>query len=488
MREHLQFAVLAIPLNRAQARHFLHMQQPQPRGVPLTIVGQRPSPEVITTWAQKLEANPTLAQFLTLDNPHNHLKSIASDRLVPVEFLQDPDYMIRALGGWSPIFFAVGALPPDWQQDPVLQHAERLLDYGRSINSFGADVDLVAMRLEEEIGVDERGLCAAAVALHKQRQQIMEHAAITARMGYCETLYSEIASGDRFADRVAEPIPKDLLLDDLLAQLVQIELVRREAIANQNTAAAAKIAAWQEAFASQKNLAFILKGEYIVGRHRGSMVLILPELGVVVKQPAPEPFHEIQLEARTVNGRPENWPVLTHDGSLVTSRGRVCQVVEENLLPALLEVFQHQTRFSTLMGLIIEPFVPGPTVQEIALADPQRLTPDLYDIFILHQQVCEQLGIENGDWHAANFIERAEDGEIVHIDWGAARLLRPDERTPGGQLARLNQVQNIAFSFHNEALAQRVRQLHQTLLNKPQRLSAIGQRAQALIDSANIKL
>lgn len=226
-----------------------------------------------------------------------------------------------------------------------------------------------------------------------------------------------------------------------------------------------------------------MKGEYIVGRHRRSTVLIAPELGVVVKQPAPEPFHEVKLGAVTYQGEPENRPFLVRDGALVTPRGRLRLVVEEGIVPRLHELFRHEMYFSTLLGLTIEQFVAGPTVQEWVLADPARMTADLYDVFVLHQQGCELLGVENGDWHAANFIRRENDGEFVHIDWGAARPLRADELTPAGRMARLNQVQNIAYSFHDEALAARVLHLHRALLADEARLAAVQQQAQQLLDS-----
>ena len=74
--------------------------------------------------------------------------------------------------------------------------------------------------------------------------------------------------------------------------------------------------------------------------------------------------------------------------------------------------------------------------------------------------MCEALGVENGDWHSANLIVGESDGKLVHIDWGAARPLRDGELTESGRKARLDQVRNIAYSFHDESLAARTLHLH----------------------------
>jgi hypothetical protein len=263
---------------------------------------------------------------------------------------------------------------------------------------------------------------------------------------------------------------------------VRFELDRRLALANGDRAGADTIAEFQMRWEEQ--FKFILKGEYIAGRHRSSIVLIAPELGVVVKQPAPEPLHEIELNAVNRNGRSENWPYTTGNGALVTARGRLRLVIEENLVPRLSRVLGHKIEFLSSVGLSVETFVSGKTVQELAWANPEQLTPDLYDEIVVNQQVCELLGGENGDWHSANFVVREDDGVLVHIDWGAARPLRTNEHTPDGRLARLNQVQNLAYSFHNPELAALVKQHHLRLLADKTRLFRIRQRAQALVDSA----
>ncbi len=213
--------------------------------------------------------------------------------------------------------------------------------------------------------------------------------------------------------------------------------------------------------------------------------MIAPELGLVVKQPGPEPFHEIDLEAELYQGEAENWPVLTHDGALVTSRGRMCLTVEENLLPRLSKVFGHGPVYNTLMGWQIEPFIDGPTLREYILADPARLTDDIYEMVMLNQLVCEELGIENGDWHSANFMVRPA-GDWVHIDWGAARPLAAHELTPNGREQRFNQVRNISFSFHDKALAKRTVALHKALVADETRLSDLKTRAKELVASRGL--
>jgi hypothetical protein len=290
---------------------------------------------------------------------------------------------------------------------------------------------------------------------------------------YLDKLYAQISEAKT-------AVPQSMLLDELMGWMVRQELARREAQANGKTKIFEQITTLQAEMKAATGLTLILKGEYIVGRSRRSTVLIAPNLGVVVKQPGAEPFHEIELGAQTYNGKPENWPVLTQDKSLVTARGRVRLTLEEDLIPRLYRAFQHPLQYSTLLGLTIEPFVVGKTTQQLAQEDHNYLTPELYETYILHQQVAEAMQIENGDWHSANFVVRGSDGEIVHIDWGAARPLRDDERTPEGKLSRLNQVKNIAFSYHDEALANKVTQIHEDLLADDAWLNRIRERAEVL--------
>jgi hypothetical protein len=447
-------------------------------------VGQRPSATAEANWIEHLgeTAVPTIADLLQIDDPHNHLVQATTDRLVPVEFLDEPDFLTRALGGWVANYFGViGFKPPLANGDPLLNKAEILHDLGNQIRFFGADSQQVANRLEEETGLAETAVAQAFCRRHTIRQEKLGTArTLVARMAYTDQLYTEIAQERGFATNQQPPIPHHLLLDELLGQMVELELQRRTAVANQNHQISDKITAWQTAKRQASGPQLLLKGEYIIGRHRRSTILIAPELGVVVKQPAPEPFHEIELSARVVNGRPENWPVMTEDGALVTARGRLRLILEENLVPRLSRAFSYNTQFSTLLGLTLEAFIQGDTVLETVWHDAAQLTPQLYEEIVLHQLVCEQLGIENGDWHAANFIVHQPDEAIVHVDWGAARPLRPDELTSEGQKARLHQVRNIAFSFKHAPLVARVEQLHDELTRDNGRMAVLQTRARDL--------
>ena len=96
--------------------------------------------------------------------------------------------------------------------------------------------------------------------------------------------------------------------------------------------------------------------------------------------------------------------------------------------------------------------------------------------------------IDNNDWHAPNFVRRPGDGSLVHIDWGAARPLEAHELTPDQQLARLNQVRNMAFSFKDPGLAERLTTLHTELITSETRMVQLQQQAQALVEAAQSRL
>jgi hypothetical protein len=473
------FAIVAIPLSRPEVVDFLLALTPEPRGAKLRIVGQRPTLQAESGWVGGLRRtpHPSITDLLAMDDPHTHLIQTHTDRLVPVESLAKPNFLTRDLGGWVSNYFGPVGLPPIWPDDPLLTHAKILTDYGPKIRFVGANPDHVAARLLQETGVHTAALAAAFDRLHCLRAHMAGH-----DIAYIGQLYAQLAQERCFASPTQPPLPDILLFDELLGQLVRLELTRRAALANGNRPQAEAIKAWQTARQQESGLTLILQGEYIIGRHRRSTVLIAPELGAVVKQPGPEPYHEIELGAKFVQGRKENWPYPTHDGSLVTARGRVRLTLEENLVPRLNHAFNHKVRYSTLMGLTIEPFVNGFTVQDWVLADYSRLTPELYQAIALHQLVCEVMGIENGDWHVPNFVRRHHDGEIVHIDWGAARPLRLDELTPAGRQARFNQVSNMAFSFQNQGLADRLLHIHAELVADEPRMAHLWQQAQAIAD------
>ncbi len=430
------------------------------------------------------QRQPAVDDLMAIDDPHGHLRITTTDRLVPVEALEDPGYLTRNLGGWAPIYFGVFGLMngQDAEDDPLLEHAEVLVDYGNQIHSFGADPSQAQSRLEFETGIAEVSLFVHFLErLEHTRQASMKRS----KTAFIEKLYLEIANGRRFEQPGQLAIPRVLLLDTLLDEMVRLELERRYDLASGDLQPAEMIKVWQKEKELETGLRLILKGEYVVGRARRSTVLIAPELGVVVKQPGPEPFHEIALGTRIYKEAEENWPVLTHDGALVTPRGRLRLIIEEDVLPKIARVFGQQIDFSTLMGLTIEEYIPGDTIQQRVLAQPDYMTPALYGQFVLHQQVCEFLGIENGDWHSANFMIRPNTGQLVHVDWGAARPLRLEELNAKGRVARLNQMKNIAFSFHNQQLAERVLFLHEELIGDYRRLAQIRRHAQALVSAVD---
>lgn len=474
----MRFSVVAIPLNRPEIQDFLTPHRLAARGAVVEIVGQRPSVHAEDAWVARLrrQSEVTAADLIAIGDPHGYLHATTSDRLVPAEFLREPGFLTRNLGGWSPVYFGViGADRASFAaRDPLLEQAAVLADYGSRIVSYDAAPEYVAARLERETDSSPKRLARHIVRLHSMR------AVYPTRREAIDGLYTQIATDQRFDEVDEGPIPRLLLLDELMGQMVRLERRRRAAVAEGDSGLAEEIEAWQTSHRANSGLQLILKGEYIVGRHRRSTVLIAPELEVVIKQPAPEPFHEIELGAIEYEGQPENWPYLTHSGALVMPRGRLQLTVAEDLVPRLHRVFGHNVQFSVLLGLVVEPYVTGPTVQELVLAQPRELNADLYDVFVLHQQVCEALRIENGDWHAANFIVRETDHQIVHVDWGAARPLRQDELTEVGRLARLNQVRNIAYSFHDERLAATCNRLHEELLQDPVRQTAIRERAEKL--------
>lgn len=494
------FRVVAIPLNRPPVVAFLKASvspdaSAPRRGAPLRIIDQRPTRAALAAWAGRLHRAPTVETLIQRDDPHAHLIQTTTDRLIPVAFLRDdPDYLTRNLGGWGAVYFAVIDAPTDPPpDDPLLAQAETLADYGPRIRTYGADPAQVGARLLTEFGLTAAALSAAFIRLDTLRQQRIppQSAAWREIAAWAMRVYAEIATERCFADADAAPLPEPLLLDELLDALVRIEQTRRAAFAAGDDARAEAIRAWQAQRQQQHGLLLILKGEYIMGRHRRSTVLIAPELGSVAKQPAPEPFHEAHLGFRTVDGQPENWPVLTRDGALVTPGGRVRQVVDEHIIAPLNRVFAHPVRLYTLLGLVVEPFVAGPTVQEYVLQQPARLQARVYEQVLIHQRVCELLGIENGDWHSANFIvlpqhERDGTPRLVHIDWGAARPLRNEEHTPDAAQARLAQVRNFAFSFHDEALAAQAARLHDELVADADRLAAVTEKARHRIRAAGL--
>lgn len=488
MTQETSYIVAAIPLNRPDVTQYLQSQPPRV-GTPVRILAQRPTAAARRAWVQRLANEPTLANFLAIHDPHNHVMQTRTAQLVPVQFLHKPGFLDHNWGGWTAIYFGVMQLPAEIPtDDPLLQHLQVLTEYGPRIRWLGAAEARAAARLEKETAVSLPTLINATLYLAQKRRQFVDHSRPLwqTRADYAQQLRAWLHRSGDVLDVAGTAVPRLLLLDDLLHTLVTIEQERRSAQANGQPETAAAIAAWQERLQQEAGVLLLLKGEYIMGRHRRSTILLLPQQGVVIKQPGLEPFHEVELNAKTVAGQPENWPLLTEGGALVTAAGRLRLVVEEDLVEQLYAVFDHRALSSTLLGLSIEPFVAGPTLQEYVLADPQRMTAKWYEEIVLHQQVCEWMGLENGDWHAANFIlgengRFGENGRLTHVDWGAARPLLPQEKTAVGVQQRLNQVRNIAYSFHDEALAERVNQLHADLIADEVRLAQLRNQARDLI-------
>ena len=479
-RDH--FAVIAIPLSRPEIVEFLLTRTSEPRGAKLKILAQRPTHKADALWVKRLTEidDPTIVDLLAIENPCNYLVTTTTDRLVPVESLQQPNFLTRDLGGWVANYFGVAKLKKQpWPDDPLLNNLELLTDYGSSIDYLGADADLVKQHLATEMGGDVATVIAALARLHTLRQENRKRP-----LPYIDQIYAELASENCLATAVAPPIPVLLLYEELLDQMVRLEQRRRSALANGQQHVAAEILTWQRAHEDQSGLRLILQSEYIVGRHRRSSVLIAPELDIVIKQPAPEPLHDIALRARYLQGRNENWPVTVNGGALVMPHGRIQMIFKEGIIPRLSAVFNHPICFSLLLGLTIEQYVTGKTVQDWVLEDHSRLTPELYENIVLHQQVCEVLEIDNNDWHAPNFVRRDIDGEIIHIDWGAARPLETNEHSPKDKLVRLNQVSNMAFSFKDEDLALCLKTYHQELINDEARMAGLHYRALDLVECA----
>lgn len=484
------YVVVAAPLNRPEVRQFLEpvASGAPSRGATVEIIDQRPTPGALHTWTRKLQAltpetgrDAIIRHLLSIDSPHAHLRPQATDRLVPAQFLKEPGFLTRNLGGWAPIYFAVMGVDDlatlgDDADDPLLRHAETLATYGENIAMFGADPEQVRERLPEEADAGLTTIVEGLVRLDALDRSADSPAAQVPR------LVAAMDGAEPLTTASGAPVPEPLLCDALLDRMVRVEQARRAADARGDAETVAEYAVLQRTWADELDVQLILKGEYIAGRHRRSTICLAPSLGLVIKQPGPEPFHDIHLGARTHDGAPENWPTLEKNGAVVTSRGRVRIVMEENVVPLLHAAVDHGVRFSTLLGLIIEDHVPGPTLQAFISEDPRRLTEEVYTRVLTTQQVCEALGVNNPDWHSANFIVEDGTGDLVHIDWGAARPLTPHEQTPDDEVQRVEQVRNFAYSFQDDALADRCATLHDTITSDPVRMADIRVQAERIAD------
>jgi len=486
MQTEQPFSVVTIPLNRPEIIDFLIPPRQNPIGQTVQILHQRPTVETEDSWVHLLKKKPDLESLIYRDDPHGYIIESTSDRLIPVEYLEnDATFLTRNLGGWSPVYFAVMKTNLEqWSADPLLSHAVIQKNYGKQIQYFGADTKLIEQRLKQETKLNSvQDVAKAIIHLFDWRHSFNFEDSISEMTAFADAIYEALISENY------SRIPRIFLIDELMGHMMRIELKRRQAHANGDIQTEQHITQWQQHKKADTGIFLILKGEYIMGRGRCSAVLIAPEAGFVAKQPGPEPFHEAKLGAIHYKGKPENWPELTKDGALVTSAGRLRLIIEEGLIERLNLIFHHPVELISLLGFIIEPFVTGPTLQEYVLEDHSRLTPEVYEFIFLHQQVCESLGVENGDWHAANFIVVEDKPNpffkelpaMIHIDWGAARPLEKHEYTEEAVLSRMNQVQNIAFSYQNEDIAAISKKLHQQLMNSPERLQNVRKKAESLI-------
>jgi len=478
-----RFAVVAIPLRRPSIVDFLDARGPEPRGTRLHILSQRPTRSAQRTWTRRLRGQSTVTvdDLVALADPHTYVVPTHTDRLVPEQFLQEPGFLTRNLGGWSPLYFAVAGLPDPLPDDPLLNEMDVLRTYGNAIEAIGADPAHVEARLSDEMEGNAEHAAASVVrldALHDTYAGDPD--------AHVRALHAALQGTTQITTADGRPVPSVLLEEALMDRLVAVEQERRAAHARRDTETKNQHQRLLDRWQDDLGLRLILKGEYIAGRHRRSTIVIAEGLDRVIKQPAPEPRHEIELEARTVGGEPENWPRLVDGGAVVMPQGRVRRILDEGVVPRLHRAFDHGVRFSALLGLIVEAYVDGPTVQEWVQDDPSRMTSELYEQIAATQHVCERLGVDNPDWHSANFIvENADEDDppsLVHIDWGAARPLESDEKTEAQRRERLDQVQNLAFSFHDDAIAERVRALHDELMADDEAQARVRRRAEALLD------
>jgi hypothetical protein len=477
----MPYAAVAIPLRRPDIVDFLTPPTPEPKGAAIQILAQRPTPDARSAWADRLRtADPVSTDdLLAIDDPHRHLIDTHTDRLVPVQFLEEPGFLTRNLGGWSPVYFAVAGLPATRPtDDPLYRHLEILTDYGERIPSFGADPAQVADRLADETDGDANHAAASLVRLH-------DLAATPASPdAHVRRLYRALEGESALTTATGRPVPNLLLADALLDRVVRTETHRRAARANGESARADRLERLLQTWEDALGLSLLLKGEYIAGRHRRSTILVADALGIVVKQPGMEPRHEIELDATVAAGESENWPRTIGDGAVVTPRGRLRRVLEEEVVPRLHRAFDHGVQFSALLGTIVEDYVDGPTVKEFVTEDPDRLTPALYERILATQQACERLGVNNPDWHAANFIVESDTGALVHIDWGAAHPLPDDAPSEAGRQARIDQVANLAYSFQDDTLAEATTALHRRITQDETRMERVRRRAEALVSNA----
>jgi hypothetical protein len=470
----LRYVLGAVPLSRPRVRDFIRDWHVPPRGAQVPIVEQRPNMRARAAWLRRLadipsSDGPPAAAVLSIDDPMAHVGYHRTDRFVPREHLADDTYLERNLGGWAALWFGCVGLespPPD---DPLIDALEVIVDYGPRIAASAASADLVADRLAVEFDGGAAALADGAAVLVEWHDRDVQ---VATRVGH-------LADAVRGRGPLAGRVPPLLAHDELIEWLYRLELRRRAAIADDRADVERSATQTQRALAEDVGVEIMLKGEYVMGRSRRSTIVLAEGLGVVVKQPACEPEHDIEIGARTWNGARENWPVPENDGRMVTPRGRMSEVVAEQAVARLDRAFGRDVTFSTALGLSVEPWESGPTLYALARQDHEELTARRYDEVLVHQLACEELDVDNPDWHAANFI--ASGDGLVHVDWGAARLLEPHERTPEAARARLEQVVQLAYSFQDRELAERTEALHERATSDPDHIEHLRHRARELV-------
>lgn len=471
----MRFSLVAVPLSRPDVSGFIRDWHVPARGAVVGVIEQRPSPALRDRWLTQLtelsdDPAEAATQVLTIDDAMCHVGTRATDRLVPREFLDDDRFLERNLGGWAPVWFdAIGVRDDSPDDDPVLAACERLVTYGSRIASATAPPAVVADRLEHEFG----GSLGAA----RRGAQVLRDIRSAAADDDPVDLLVAAALGDQTS---LGAVDRGLLYDELIEQLIRLELRRRAAVADDHLSAARNHHDRQRRYARELGIELLLKGEYIMGRHRRSTILLAERFGIVVKQPAPEPEHDVDLEARTHEGTAEHWPRATGDGRMVTARADIAQVVDSTAVERVNTAFGRDVWFSTALGLSVEPFESGPTLAALARQRPEALSAERYDEILVHQLVCEHLGVDNPDWHAANFM--VTDDGLVHVDWGAARPIDPADATPEGARRRLDHVVELAWSFHDQQLAGRTQALHARAVSDPEHVAQLRARARARVE------
>lgn len=465
-----RYVLGAIPLSRPAVVDFLRHWRVPSRGCKVPIVEQRPTPARRTAWLRSLaeldvdgDDMAAVEALLAVDDPMAHVARHATDRFIPRGHLDDDTYLERNLGGWAALWFGCIGLTDDGCEDPLLRVLEPIVEYGGRIAADTASPGLVCDRLDDELG-DPAGIARGAAALLD-----LEDGPVSIERARA------LAEAIRDAGTPAEGVPRLLAFDALIELLYRVERRRRDGVAEGAADVVRRAEELQADLDEELGVSIMLKGEYVMGRSRRSTVLLAEGFDVVIKQPAHEPEHEIELAARTWNDDAENWPVADGEGRMQTPRARMVEVVSEEAVVKLDRAFGRDVVFSTALGLSVEPWESGPTLADLATDDHDELTAERYDEVLVHQLACEELDVDNPDWHAANFIVTG-DG-LVHVDWGAARQLEPHEQNAEEARERLDQVQQLAYSFQDRDLARRTEQLHRAATDDPDHLERLRDRA-----------